>query len=356
MKYHLNPDEKEALYLQLYHAIKSDIASGALKFGDKLPSKRFIAEELSVSVITVEHAYTLLMDEGFIESRPKSGFYVSYAPAIKPGSKKPPAILEPIQEPPDDFPYNTFERIMRNVITQHGRRILARSENNGIYELREAISDYLKRSRGIGASPDDIIIGSGAESLYPLVGNLIGRNAKIGVEDPGFEKIRKIYESYGFTVEPLPMGEDGIESEALKNTHLSAIHVTPYRSYPTGITATEAKRHEYVNWAVRTNGYIIEDDYASELAAKDGNIDTVYSINPNRVIYINTFTKTIAPSMRTGYLILPPKLLARYKEEFSHLSCSVPVYEQLVIAEFIRGGYFERCINKRRRNQRKADQ
>ncbi|MGN0964400.1 MAG: aminotransferase class I/II-fold pyridoxal phosphate-dependent enzyme, partial [Dysosmobacter sp.] len=231
-------------------------------------------------------------------------------------------------------------------------RILVKSPNSGCMELRQAIADYLARSRGIRVRPEQVIVGSGAEYLYGLVVQLLGREPVYGLEDPCYDRIRRVYEANGAVCAGLKMGEDGIETAALDNCKAGVLHVTPYQSFPSGVTATAAKRHEYASWAGERNAYIVEDDYASELFVSARQVDTVFSLAPERTIYMNTFSKTLAPSMRTGYMVLPEGLLPEYEKKLGFYSCTVPVFDQIVLAEFIRCGDLERYINRRRRRLR----
>ena len=241
---------------------------------------------------------------------------------------------------------------MRRVLSDSGERILSRAPNRGCTELRQAIAAYLARSRGIIADPEQIIVGSGAEYLYGLVVQLLGRGCMFALEDPSYEKIRLVYEANGADCVMLKMGADGIRSDALFGCAAGALHVTPYHSFPSGVTASASKRHEYAAWAEERCAYIIEDDYDSEFSAAAKQVETIFSVAPERVIYINTFSKTFAPSMRMGYMLLPAPLMREYAERLDFYSCTVPVFEQLVLAEFIDNGDFERYINRRRREMR----
>ena len=363
MRVSIDKKAGESAYLQLYHQIKNDIVAGLLPEGTKLPSKRLMAEELGISVITVEHSYALLADEGYIEALPRSGFYVSFdaegkdyaengggsAESMLPELPDPP---EPITEAPEDFPFTVLSRVMRNVLSDRGREILQKSPNSGVSELRETIAGYLLRTRGIRVSPLQIVIGSGAEYLYGLVVQLLGRDRAYATEDPCYEKIREVYRRNGVEPSGLPMGKHGIHSLALQNCSADVLHVTPWDSYPSGVSASASKRHAYIQWASLSDRLIVEDDYGSEFASPTRQIETLFSLAPDRVIYINTFTKTMAPSMRMGYMLLPEKLVPLFHEKLGFYACTVPVFEQYVLEEFIREGHLERYINQRRRKMR----
>ena len=366
MKYKIDKTEHSPAYLQLYRQIRDDITRQIFRFGDKMPSKRMIAEDTGVSVITAEHAYELLLDEGYLESRERSGYYVVYREADvfpvadkngrerrKPGNSDRRWMNT---EEREDFPFPGYARIMRRVITEYGERIMVKSPNQGLPELRRAIADYLARSRGILVGPEQIVIGSGAEYLYSLIVQILGRNVVYGLESPSYAKIAKVYQANGATCEFLPLGEEGILSEALSRTSAGVLHVTPFNSYPTGITASASKRHEYVHWAETRNTVIVEDDFDSEFSGLTKAEDTLFSLEPEKtVIYMNTFSKSIAPSIRAGYMVLPEKRVSEFLEKISFYSCTVPVFDQYVLAECISGGEFERHINRVRRKRRQMN-
>ena len=366
MKYKIDKTEHSPAYLQLYRQIRDDITRQIFRFGDKMPSKRMIAEDTGVSVITAEHAYELLLDEGYLESRERSGYYVVYREADvfpvadengrerrKPGNSDRRWMNT---EEREDFPFSGYARIMRRVITEYGERIMVKSPNQGLPELRRAIADYLARSRGILVGSEQIVIGSGAEYLYSLIVQILGRNVIYGLESPSYAKIAKVYQANGATCEFLPLGEEGILSEALSRTSAGVLHVTPFNSYPTGITASASKRHEYVHWAETRNTVIVEDDFDSEFSGLTKAEDTLFSLEPEKtVIYMNTFSKSIAPSIRAGYMVLPEKRVSEFLEKISFYSCTVPVFDQYVLAECISGGEFERHINRVRRKRRQMN-
>lgn len=345
-------NEHRPAYLRLYERLRGEIVRGDYPFGARMPSKRQLAEEEGLSVVTVEHAYALLTDEGYLEARRRSGHYVQFhdTDGFVPSAPVRPAAVPAGERA--DFPFSVLSRVMRRVISEYGEQLLEKSPNNGCDALRQAISRYLARSRGIRVKPEQIFVGSGAEYLYGLVVQLLGRGCMFALEDPSYEKIRLVYEANGADCVMLKMGADGIRSDALFGCAAGALHVTPYHSFPSGVTASASKRHEYAAWAEERGAYIIEDDYDSEFSAAAKQVETIFSVAPERVIYINTFSKTFAPSMRMGYMLLPAPLMREYAERLDFYSCTVPVFEQLVLAEFIDNGDFERYINRRRREMR----
>ena len=356
-------DRIEDKYMHLYHRIREGIVGGAWAFGSRLPSKRTMAAETGVSVVTVQHAYSLLCDEGYAESRERSGYYVIYragdlygqpAPAKLLPSEK---VLSKDAAPAGDeplFPTSVLARAMRKVLAEQGPKLLVKSPNSGLPELKEALSAYLMRSRGIHAAPEQIVIGSGAEHLYGAVVQLLGRDRLYALEDPSYEKIRRVYEMNGARTELLAMGDDGILSSELERSRAGVLHVTPYNSWPSGVTASASKRAEYIRWALSRGACVVEDDYDSEFTLLSKAEDTLLSLDyGGRVLYLNTFSRSIAPSLRAGYLVLPPDLLPLYEEKMGFVSCTVPVFEQYLLAELIGSGDFERHINRIRRQRRK---
>ena len=357
MKYHIEKDSPQSAYLQLYHQLRGDIVSGVYPNGKKLPSKRLLAEQTGVSVITVEHAYAILCDEGYLEPRERSGYFVSYSaadcfPVAEPDSVRQ---LPSARDLADDFPFSVLAKTMRRVLSEYGESILVKSPNNGCTELRKAIAAYLARCRGINVAPSQIVIGSGAEYLYGLIVQLLGRERVFALENPSYEKIRRVYLANGVTCDMLRLGSDGIRTSELARTNASVLHVTPFHSFPSGITASAGKRSEYIRWAHSRGGYIVEDDFDSEFTLSSKAEDTLFSLEPKRsVLYLNTFSKTIAPSMRLGYMVLPESLTDAFEQSVGFYSCTVPVFEQYVLAELLSNGDFERHINRVRRRRRKG--
>ena len=349
--------DKQPAYMKIYTQIKDDIIHKTYAYQEKLPSKRQMALDSQTSVITIEHAYSILIDEGYIESRERSGYYVIYNDTewfsqSKPSDSK--HIHTPTIQNEDTFSFHLYAKHMRKVLTDYKDEILIKSPNLGCEELKEAIVKYLKRNRGIHVDTNQIVIGSGAEYLYGLITQMIGKDHIFALEDPSYEKIKKVYTSNGIQVDMLKMGMDGIESEELKNTKATVLHITPYNSYPSGISASISKRNEYVRFAKERNGFIIEDDFDSEFSLSTKIVDTIYSLEPNScVIYMNTFSKTIAPSIRMGYMILPKDYVDSFLEKINFYSCTVPTFDQLVMAQIINSGDFERHINRIRRKLRK---
>lgn len=356
LTYDLHTVTAEPMYYRLYRFIKEDVQRGNLPAGTRLPGKRTFAEHLGVSTVTVDAAYRLLCDEGYVYSRERSGFFVcriESAGTVRTAAPSLRLASDPPEAPSGEdmgFRYSALAKIMREVISEYGEKLLARPPHFGSAELRNAIAEYLLRYRGMVAQPEQIVIGSGSEYMYGMVALLLGRDRVYGLEDPSYEKIRLTYEAQGASVELLPMGPDGIASEALLTARADVLHVTPFHSFPSGITAPASKRYEYLAWAERRNGFIIEDDFDSEFSLQRKPLETLFAQDTGgRVIYMNTFSHSLAPSMRMGYMLLPEALMEEYRERLGFYYCSVPLFDQLVLARFIGRGHFERHLNRVRR-------
>lgn len=368
LTYPMNQRDEKSKYYYLYSAIKEDILSGTLKKNERLPSKRTLAEHLGVSLITVETAYQMLKDEGYIESRERSGYYVMELKLLgkrenvagelgllRQGARKQLQMLGKTERQEQEreaslFPESVYFKTVRSVLNDYGSELLEKSPNEGCVILRNAIAKYLLRYRGIFAQPEQIIIGSGAEHLYSTVVRMLGNDKLYGLEDPSYQQIRMVYEGMGASCEMLRMGKEGILSTELERTLADVLHVTPFHSYPSGVTATVRKRQEYLEWAKQNEKIIIEDDFDSEFFMPGKPIDTLYmSDDSQRVIYINTFSKSLSPSIRIGYMILPERYLGVYRKTMGDFSCTVPVLDQYVLAEFIDKGHFEQHLNRVRK-------
>lgn len=358
MKYIIDKQNSQSAYIQLYQQLRDDIVKGAFPFGSKLPSKRLLAEESDTSVITVEHAYSILCEEGYTEARQRSGYFVIYRQSDFNSAGEGISLdssLPAQNHSKNGFPFSVLAKTMRKVLTDYGESILTKSDNCGCSQLRSAISAYLARSNGMNVKPQQIIVGAGAEYLYGLIVQLLGKNRIFALEDPSYSQIKQVYRANGVKCDMLKMGPDGIATSELKRTGATVLHITPFNSYPSGVTARASKRYEYLQWAQLKGGYIIEDNFDSELTVSTKNEDTVFSLSDKgNVIYVNTFSNTISPSMRVGYMVLPQELLTSFEEKLGFYSCTVPVFEQYVLAELINNGDFERHINRIRRLRRKS--
>ena len=344
-------------YLKLYEFLRDEIARGAWPCGARLPSRRQVALDRGLSAITVEHSYELLCQEGYVEARPRSGYFVIYRQsdgfAAAETTPMPPRPVRTVGEA-DAFPFSVLARAMRRVIADYGEALLRKPPNAGCVELRRALSGYLARNRGIQAGEGQIVIGSGSEYLYGLVVEMLGRERLFAIEYPSYEKIEQVYQAKGVTVDPLPLGHDGIRSAALAATEATVLHITPFRSFPTGVTASASKRSQYLRWAAQGDRYIVEDDFESEFSLLRKPEETVFSRSDrDNVIYLNTFTRTVSPSLRVGYMVLPETMTGLFERRVGFYSCAVPAFEQYLLADLITSGDFERHVNRVRRQKRK---
>ena len=365
----------EPLYLKLYKKLASDISEGLYRSGEKLPSKRVISDNTGLSLVTVEHALELLADEGYVIPKERSGYYVSFSPGQYglPSSQPLPDPSRPVPVPASDlvepafspmkaedlpgrsFPFTAWAKTVRQILTERERKIFEKSGSRGHAELRNALSEFLARSRQIKCSPEDIIIGAGSEYLYVRLIQLLGRDRIYAVESPSYEMISKVYTAENVDFEMLKIGSGGILSRELASTKASVLHVTPYRSFPSGATAQVGKRMEYIKWAAAEGRYIIEDDVESEFSVLSKKYDPLFTLSSSdNVIYMNSFSVTLSPALRIAYMVLPKKLSEEYRARLDFYSCPVPTFEQLVLARFIRSGEFERYINRVRREKRSA--
>mgnify|MGYP003305176067 CR=1 FL=1 len=345
----------KTLYEEVYEEIRSNILSGKLKKGERLVSKRSIAEQFGVSVVTAENAIAQLIAEGYIVAVQRSGYFIQYSgggeaeKAAEPFKSAPvPADNTPLSGAAALFPFSVWAKLMRAVIAEQDTRLLKPVGSQGVYDLRAAISDYLYRCRNMQVSPENIVIGSGSEYLYNLIIQLLGRDLCYGVENPCYDKPVKIYKLNGVNVCGIDMDENGICVESLKDSNADVVHISPAHHFPSGAVMPIARRSEIMKWAEeKEDRYIIEDDYDSEFRRTGLPVPAIFSMETSgRVIYINTFSQTIAPSVRISYMCLPDSLMKLWREKMSFYSCPVPAFEQYTLAKFISEGYFERHINR----------
>jgi GntR family transcriptional regulator/MocR family aminotransferase len=251
------------------------------------------------------------------------------------------------------FSYSIYAKTVRKVLSEFDDYLMQKSPKNGMFELRSAIAWYLLRSRRLKVSPDQIVIGAGAEYLYGLIVQTFGRDVLYGVESPSYQKIAKVYSAGGARLGMLKLGHDGIESDELWNSDVKILHITPYRSFPSGVTASASKKREYLKWSRKNDGYIIEDDFESEFTPSRKPEETIFSLDEEgRVIYVNTFTRTIGSYVRCAYMVLPTNLTELFNNSIGFYECPVPTLDQLVVASLIDSGDFERHINRVRRYNR----
>ena len=344
------------LYEALYRAIRADILAGTLSAGEKLPSKRALASHLEVSLVTVESAYSLLAAEGYITPREKVGYFVEAVHIAPPVQGKPPAVpqtatpalLDLTANVPAKFPFSVWSRLQRQVLVDFGHQLLDPIPHQGCLALRQAIAAHLAGFRGMQVDPENIIIGAGTDFLYNLLLQLLGQDKIYALEEPGYSKIRRIYGAAGAVTRSVPMDSQGIVTELLADAQVR--HISPSHHFPTGIITPPRRRKELLQWASQGDRWIIEDDYDSEFRFDAHPMAALYSPEEQgRVIYMNSFSKTLAPSIRIGYMVLPPALMARFRQMLGFYSCTVSGFEQHTLARFLHYGHFEQHINRMRK-------
>ena len=358
------PDKKKkALYEELYESIRDDILSGKMREGEKLPSKRSLAESRRVSIIPVDNAYSQLIAEGYVRSAQRSGYFVQYSGEALPLPSLSGTSEEDFSDGKNEeisgssqgtFPFSVWTRLMRSVILEKNTALLRPVTSGGAMELRRAISGYLHRTRGFRQPPERIIIGAGTEYLYYMLIQLLGRDKCYGIEDPGFEKLAKIYALNGVEFEYIPLDKYGMSARELAEKRVDIAHISPAHHFPTGTVMPITRRREIMSCAERRDGYIIEDDYDSEFHRGGRPVPSMFALDGSgRVIYVNTFSRTIAPSVRISYMCLPEGLYGLWRERLGFYACPVPAFEQYTLARFIADGYFERHINRSKKRYKR---
>ena len=369
LTYELKKAPGVPLYEALYRCIRTDILSGVLRPGQKLPSKRSLCANLEVSKITVEGAYDQLLAEGYIRSVEKVGYFVeelhqmrspereipvsparSDMPAGNDAPKRSPEVpsctIDLTANTPVSFPFSVWSRLQREVMLDLREQLLLPLPNRGLLPLRSAIAEHLLEFRGLRVDPENILVGAGTDFLYNLLIQLLGRDKVYAVEEPGYGKIREIYAAGGVQCVSAPMDSQGV----LPGAHAQVLHLSPSHHFPTGLVTPLQRRQELIRWAAASGDrYIIEDDYDSEFRFNAHPVSAMAALDPGRVIYMNTFSKTLAPSIRISYMVLPPALMEQFQSKLGFYSCTVPSFEQYTLARFLERGYFEKHINRMRR-------
>lgn len=360
LTYNMENRQELPLYDYLYRCIKNDILSGRIPIGEKLPSKRSLAKHLDISVITVENAYAQLVLEGYITSSEKKGYFVNDTGCAPQAS----CLIRPQAEAEFEysyfadlksnrirrnrFPFSTWAKLLRDTLSERSEQLLKTVPYNGVYELRLALAEFLHEFRGMQVLPSQIVICSGTDSMYGRLFCLLD-DATWAVENIGSQKITGLYDMYHAKWKSVPRDEYGVDMKSLYESGCNVVHVSPAQHFPIGTVMPVKRRTELLEWADRQGYYIIEDDYDSEFWYQGRPAPTLYSLDGNgRVIYFNTFSKTLIPSLRISYMVLPYELAKRYGEGLSFYSGTVPSMEQYALARFISEGYFERHINHMR--------
>jgi GntR family transcriptional regulator/MocR family aminotransferase len=361
----LDKTSKKPLYEQLYREIRQKIEEGLLFSGEKLPSKRKLADHLKISQITVENAYSQLVAEGYLKTIPKSGFFVEET--LKTPSKNLTERADLGHFSPKNttfyrydfktnvvdsnlFPYSLWGKLERMVLSEPSADLLNYTDPQGSFSLREAIAGYLEAYRGVHADPESIIVGAGSEYLLGLVVQLIGRNRIVALENPGYGKIARVFQSQDVSIIPISLDDQGLCVTDLEKTPASVVHVTPSHQFPSGVIMPFGRRMALLNWANSGNNrFILEDDYDSEFRFFGMPIPALQGLDKSeKVIYFNSFSKSLAPTLRISFMVLPPMLLKKYREKLTFYASSVPNFIQNTLTLFLKGGYFERHLNRMR--------
>ncbi|RDW20303.1 GntR family transcriptional regulator [Oceanobacillus arenosus] len=364
----LNRNSDVPLYEQLYRYIKQEIAEGRLAYNAKLPSKRRLSEYLKISQNTVETAYEQLIAEGYIEGVARKGYFVlayedlEYVQTTDTISKQQHENDEaftynfhPSRIDTESFPFAKWRKYAKNAIDLENHRLLLLGDMQGEYELRQEIAHYLYHARGVRCTPDEIIIGAGIEILLQQLVLLFGNETIYGVEDPGYHVISQILKSHPNKVFPLEVDEEGVKVEQIEKSAIDIVYATPSHHFPYGSVLSVNRRVKLLNWALGAdNRYIIEDDYDSEFRYSGKTIPSLQSMDKaEKVIYLGSFSKSLIPSLRISYMVLPNRLLQNYKEKLSFNNCSVSRIDQHILSTFMKEGDFERHLNRMRKIYRR---
>lgn len=366
----LQPGNGKHLYEQIYEYIKSEIRTGKLCRGEKLPSTRSLAQFHQISRSTVGLAYEQLASEGYIEARPWQGYFVcpveelidSGMEGVRSHGRNGQAEEVGQKEKyfcdfsPDAidmtrFPYATWKRITRNILVDANSEMFASGSPKGDYTLRETIRSYLHSARGVNCSPEQIIIGAGNDYLLLLLEKILGRHVSMAMENPTYERACRIFDSFAWKISKIAMDENGMSVKELKESGVDVAYVMPSHQYPTGIVMPIGRRLELLKWASEGEGrYLIEDDYDSEFRFKGKPVPSLQASDRiGKVIYIGTFSKSIASAIRISYMVLPVPLLEIYEKRCFFYSTTVSRIDQRILNEFIEKGHFERHLNRMRK-------
>ena len=357
--------KKQKLYISLYEQLKNQIIEGHYQAQDKFPSKRQLSEHLSLSHTTIEHAYQLLLYEGFIYSKPRSGYYVSdiqSLPVINinnqfieiepktPESKQYKYAFNLAEIDAEYFPLNLFRKYAKEAFEDNELALLEKGDIQGELNLRQQIAHYLFNSRGVSCHPNQIVIGSSTEQLLNMITDLLKTSSFI-IEKPSYPPIKHVLDKNKHNYIQATVEKDGINMIDIINSNNDIVYITPSHQFPTGYVMNLKKRTQLIKWAHQQNSrYIIEDDYDSEFRYYGKPIPALQSLDKNdKVIYISTFSKSLYPSCRIAYIVLPQKLLQSYLSMPYKESNTVPVHIQQIIANFMSSGSFERHLNKMRK-------
>lgn len=351
------------LYEQIYDYIKTDIQSGRIPYGEKLPSTRFLSKHLEVSRSTVELAYEQLLSEGYIESVPYKGFFVAQIDELYHLKKDKPQPQKERKEArryrydftPNgvdlkSFPYNVWRKLSKDILMDDRTELFRSGDSQGEYGFRSAICSYLYQARGVDCTPDQIIVGAGSDYILMLLGMILGMDHTIAFEDPTYKQAYRMAGGMSYNCIPVSMDKNGMKVTELEKSGADIAYVTPSHQYPTGVIMPIRRRMELLKWACEAQGrYIVEDDYDSEFRYKGKPIPALKGYDASdKVIYLGTFSKSIAPAIRLSYMVLPKPLLEAYEQKARFVNSTVSKVDQLIVQKFIEEGYYERHLNKTR--------
>ena len=354
----LDPNASRPMYEQLYRALSGDIRSGAIGSGEKLPSKRALCAQLGVSRSTVEAAYDLLLAEGYAVSRPRSGYFAAELlaqaePAEQPKQTRP-VHAEAADSPlfstsavdVSQFPYASWAKLYREVV-YHSPELLQRGAAQGEAGLQAALSRLLSEYRSVRCSPEQIVVGSGLETLLSQLITLLGPEAVYALEDPGYPYLERALTARNRAIRYIPLDEDGMDAAALERSGANVAFLTPSHQFPMGVTMPASRRSRLLRWAAEGDRWIIEDDYDSEFRYDGRPLSSMQGMDRGgRVIYTGTFSRSLAPSIRLAYMVLPPALLDRFQAVFGRQQTTVSRYEQTVMARFLDEGFYGRYLRR----------
>jgi GntR family transcriptional regulator/MocR family aminotransferase len=348
-------------YVRLYSVIRSEIEKGNIPASQPLPSIREVSRQLGISSTTAENAYNQLMVEGYIYSIPQKGYYAAQIDKVF-FSRNSPArgddgsvshkVVNSSYTDTGIFNFNDWKKIYTRVLEDYPYKLLLEGDPQGEYELRKALSDYVYRARGVLCDPGQIIIGSGVQTLLSVFCDITEGLLlpKVAFEEPGFGDVRPVFQKRGFSLHPISLDKDGIQVDVLYQTGATSCYTSPSHQFPTGLVMPVQNRMELLRWAEQTNGYILEDDYDSELRFSGRPVPSLFSLDNNgHVIYLGSFSTLMAPSLRISYMILPDILSKAYGTNILHYRSTVSSAEQLTLAGYIVNGHFERHLRRLRK-------
>ncbi|WP_342527428.1 PLP-dependent aminotransferase family protein [Chryseomicrobium sp. FSL W7-1435] len=366
---HLSTDSSMPLYERLYRAFREAILTGQLAEGEKLPSKRQLADYLSISQTTIETTYHQLVDEGYVLALPRKGYFVQNSTELIRSEPIAQNTQQEITAPSyrydfhpgkidlSHFPLDQWRKCARDVLTDRNRELLHLGHPQGDLTLRQQIASYLYQSRGVRCTPEQVIIGSGTEQLLPFLLRLLGDEGVLAIEDPGYSLTHHFSQNSAYRAVPVAVDEEGMQVSLLWETAATAAYITPAHQFPTGAILSASRRNQLLKWASETGGYIIEDDYDSEFRYVGMPIPALQGFDTqDRVIYLSTFSKSLMPSLRIAYTVVPLHLLEMYRARFGHYAATVPRFDQATLTQFMALGYFEKHVNRMRKlYKRKLD-